>query len=57
MALDGYDEISLTGSFKLFTQDWREVINPEDIGQTRLIQSDIYGGNSVRSSRKFLKIS
>ncbi len=32
-ALDGYDEISLTGGFKLFTKNGEQIINPEDLGQ------------------------
>ena len=54
-ALDGYDEISLTGSFKLFTKNGEQMINPEDIGQTRLKQSDIFGGNSVEEAAKIFK--
>ena len=54
-ALDGYDEISLTGAFKLFTKNGEQIINPEDIGQTRLKQSDIFGGNSVEEAAKIFK--
>ena len=46
-ALDGYDEISLTGDFKLFTKDGEQQISPEDIGQKRILQSDIFGGDTV----------
>ena len=31
-ALDGYDEISLTGAFKLFTKQGEQLITPEDLG-------------------------
>ncbi len=54
-ALDGYDEISLTSGFKLFTKFGEELINPEDIGQKRILQKDIYGGNSVTSAAKIFK--
>jgi anthranilate phosphoribosyltransferase len=53
--LDGYDEISLTGSFKLFTKNEEKLISPEEIGQTRLKQSDIFGGNSVEEAAKIFK--
>tara|TARA_B110000908_G_C10265133_1_gene463074 strand:- start:2779 stop:3765 length:987 start_codon:yes stop_codon:yes gene_type:complete len=53
--LDGYDEISLTGSFKLFTKNEEKLISPEEIGQTRLKQSDIFGGNSVKEAAKIFK--
>ncbi len=55
-ALDGYDEISLTGSFKLFTRKGEQIITPEDLGQKRIQQSEIYGGNSVVEAAKIFKI-
>jgi len=51
-AVDGYDEISLTGGFKLFTRNGEQLINPEDIGQKRIAQSEIFGGNSVADAAK-----
>lgn len=49
-SLDGYDEISLTSGFKIFTKDNEQQINPEDLGLKRLRQSDIFGGDSVKES-------
>ena len=54
-ALDGYDEISLTSGFKFFTKNGEEIINPEDIGQKRIQQSEIFGGNSVADAAKIFK--
>lgn len=54
-ALDGYDEISLTGGFKLFTKQGEQLITPEDFGMQRVQQSDIYGGNSVAEAAKIFK--
>ena len=54
-ALDGYDEISLTSGFKLFTKHGEQLINPEDLGQQRILQSDIYGGDSVEAAAKIFK--
>ena len=54
-ALDGYDEISLTSGFKIFTKKGEQLINPEDLGQKRLQQSDIFGGNSVADAAKIFK--
>ena len=51
-SLDGYDEISLTSSFKLFTKNNEQNIRPEDIGLRRLKQSEIFGGNTVEESAK-----
>ena len=54
-ALDGYDEISLTSSFKLFTKVGEELISPECLGFERINQSDIFGGNSVKEAAKIFK--
>jgi len=54
-ALDGYDEISLTGPFKLFTKQGEELITPEDLGFKNLAQSEIFGGNSVADAAKIFK--
>jgi anthranilate phosphoribosyltransferase len=53
--LDGYDEISLTSGFKLFTKNGEQIINPEDLGQERIQQSAIFGGNSVADAAKIFK--
>ena len=55
-ALDGYDEISLTGGFKLITKKGEQLITPEDLGQKRIQQSDIYGGNSVEEAAKIFEL-
>jgi anthranilate phosphoribosyltransferase len=54
-ALDGYDKISLTGGFKLFTKNGEQLINPEDLGQKRIQQSEIFGGDSVAAAAKIFK--
>ena len=54
-ALDGYDEISLTSGFKLFTKNGEQLVNPEDLGQKRIQQSEIFGGNSVSDAAKIFK--
>lgn len=54
-ALDGYDEISLTSGFKLFTRQGEQLINPEDVGQKRILQSNIYGGDSVAAAARIFK--
>ena len=54
-ALDGYDEISLTKGFKLFTKNGEQIVNPEDLGQKRIQQSEIFGGNSVSDAAKIFK--
>ncbi|MCK5814886.1 MAG: anthranilate phosphoribosyltransferase, partial [Flavobacteriaceae bacterium] len=54
-ALDGYDEISLTGGFKLFTRKGEKIIYPEDLGQKAIQQSEIFGGSSVKDAAKIFK--
>jgi anthranilate phosphoribosyltransferase len=53
--LDGYDEISLTSGFKLFTKNGEQIINPEGLGQKRIQQSALFGGNSVTDAAKIFK--
>ena len=54
-ALDGYDEISLTSGFKIFTKQGEQLKTPEDLGQKRVQQSDIFGGEDVKSAAKIFK--
>ncbi|MBK0369868.1 anthranilate phosphoribosyltransferase [Flavobacterium agrisoli] len=49
-ALDGYDEISLTGPTKIITHDTERMLNPEDFGVNLIQQSDIEGGKTVTES-------
>lgn len=51
-ALDGYDEVSLTGGFKLIMNDREEVCEPEDLGLKRLNASELAGGNDVPESAR-----
>jgi anthranilate phosphoribosyltransferase len=51
-ALDGYDEISLTGNTKIVTNRKEHVLSPEDLGLETLEQNSIHGGNSIESAAK-----
>ena len=51
-ALDGYDEISLTGPFKYYTRVKEALINPKDIGMSKVNEQDIYGGQNVEEAAK-----
>ncbi|WP_457609859.1 anthranilate phosphoribosyltransferase [Lutibacter sp.] len=51
-SIDGYDEISLTSAFKLFTKENEQLITPENLGLKRIQQSEIFGGNSVAEAAK-----
>lgn len=56
-SLDGYDEVSLTGSLKYYFNGGEMMANPQELGFSKLIQADIKGGDSVEESAKlFLAI-
>jgi anthranilate phosphoribosyltransferase len=55
--IQGYDEISLTGPFKVFTNEGESVLEPEDLGLTEITPEEIRGGTTVEESAKmFLNI-
>ena len=49
-SLDGYDEISLTGDFKVLTKDSENIYSPESLLFDKLKKSELSGGNSVKES-------
>lgn len=51
-ALDGYDEISLTGSFKTFSNSGEQIYTLESLGFTRVNPDQIGGGHTVEDSAK-----
>lgn len=56
-ALDGYDEISLTGDSKLFTKQGEQILSANYLGGMEIIPETISGGNTVEeASTIFLKI-
>ena len=56
-ALDGYDEISLTGDTKVINNNGEKIYSAEDLGKRTVNPVDIYGGNSAEEAAKiFLTI-
>ncbi|RKS43364.1 anthranilate phosphoribosyltransferase [Gillisia mitskevichiae] len=51
-ALDGYDEISLTGATKTISNSTEGILEPLDFGVETLNASEISGGNSIENSAK-----
>ena len=49
-SLDGYDEVSLTGSFKYFSNEGERIASPEDLGLPTIQYEDIKGGSTVEES-------
>jgi anthranilate phosphoribosyltransferase len=51
-ALDGYDEISLTGKTKVITNSSELLFSPDDLGFSQIKQDAIYGGDTVEDAAK-----
>lgn len=49
-ALDGYDEISLTGATKTISNNSEGILHPEDFGVSRIKQAQIIGGETIADS-------
>ncbi|WP_026450393.1 anthranilate phosphoribosyltransferase [Aequorivita capsosiphonis] len=49
-AMDGYDEISLTGAAKVISKDSENILNAEDFGVKQIVESEIFGGKTVKAS-------
>lgn len=56
-ALDGYDEISLTGDSKVFDKNGEKIYSAEDLGFQTIAPKTIYGGDTKQEAAKiFLNI-
>ena len=51
-SIDGYDEISLTGAFKYYTNQGERLATPADLSLPQLKYEDLRGGDSVEESAK-----
>lgn len=51
-SIDGYDEISLTGDFKVTTNKYEKVFKPSDIGMHIAKPSDLTGGTTKEEAAK-----
>ncbi len=51
-SLDGYDEISLTGEFKVATCDSEKIYTPESLHLHRYTESDLDGGNTPEDAAR-----
>lgn len=49
---DGYDEISLTGTFKITTNNYEKVFDPSDIGMPESSEYDLFGGRTKEEAAK-----
>lgn len=56
-SLDGYDEVSLTGDFKITGNNIDALYSPEEIGFKKVAQKDLFGGDTIEEAGKiFLDI-
>lgn len=56
-ALDGYDEVSLTGAFKIITARSEQVLTPSHLGLQTLRADDLSGGETIEeSARIFMNV-
>lgn len=54
-SLDGYDEISLTGDFKVVTNNSDTMLSPEKIEMPKLLTTDLFGGNTADEAAEIFK--
>ncbi len=54
-ALDGYDEISLTGAFKMVSHSGEKLYDPDDLGLETIQAAQIKGGETVEESAKIFE--
>lgn len=51
-AMDGYDEVSLTGPVKMISNNSESILDPSNFGVRKVEQSEIYGGESIEEAAK-----
>ncbi|GMO32156.1 MAG: anthranilate phosphoribosyltransferase [Candidatus Azobacteroides pseudotrichonymphae] len=51
-SLDGYDEVSLTGTFKIVNSFEENIYTPESLGFQKVSPSELYGGDTPREAAK-----
>jgi anthranilate phosphoribosyltransferase len=54
-SIDGYDEISLTGEFKIIGNKQEKIYTPEDLGLDSISAESIKGGVTIEDSAKIFK--
>lgn len=54
-SLDGYDEISLTGDFKVSLPERDKIYSPEMLNMERCTEADLYGGETPEQAVRIFK--
>jgi anthranilate phosphoribosyltransferase len=56
-SLDGYDEVSLTGDFKIITSKNEQILQPNHLGMDTLTEAQLSGGDTLEdSARIFMNV-
>lgn len=56
-SLEGYDEISLTGDFRVLRQGKESMYSPDKLGLSKVDQAELHGGNTIdEAARIFLSV-
>jgi len=53
--LDGYDEVSLTDSFKIISNSTEKILSPKDLGLSTYKPEELGGGETVEDAQKIFK--
>ena len=51
-SIDGYDEISLTGNFKVTANNYERIFSPHDVKMPLVKPAEIYGGSTKEEAMK-----
>lgn len=54
-AMDGYDEVSLTGPFRLRTNEQDSIVQPEELKMQRLQPAELHGGDGPEEAAAIFK--
>ena len=54
-SLDGYDEISLTGPFKVYRNSGEYTLTPEAFGSSRIAPAELFGGDTDEEAAAIFK--
>ena len=54
-SLDGYDEISLTGDFKMITNQGEQILSPSVLGLEPLKPETLSGGKTIEDSARIFE--
>ena len=54
-SMDGYDEISLTGDFKIALSEREKIYSPEMLNMAQCVASDLYGGETPEEAARIFK--